>query len=289
MNDESQRWSAWIGRSERRRDVLEPARAEALQATLGLESPVPGPDEPLPPLWHWLYFWTPAPAGKLGPDGHPARGGLLPPIDLPRRMWAGSRIAFRRPLVIGREVERVSTIDDVQAKLGRSGRLAFVTLRHRISDAGALCVEEEHDIVYREAPISGAPSRPAVSPAERSLPAAPPWTHEVRPDPVLLFRYSALTFNGHRIHYDPDYAREAEGYPGLVVHGTLLATLMVELARRERRAATVTAFRLRALSPLFDTAPFTVAGEPAADGTSAQLWVVGPEGEVAMDGGVDLA
>lgn len=277
MTEALERWRAWLGRREETRDLLDLNRARAMQATLGVEDRPLQAGDPLPPLWHWLYFWSVAPASAIGPDGHAARGGFLPAIELPRRMWAGSRVRFPAPLPLGAEAKRESEITAVDFKEGRSGQLAFVTVRHRVSAAGALAVEEEHDIVYRAAPQPGETPRPG-SPA----PADPPWQRAVRPDPVLLFRYSALTFNGHRIHYDQPYVTGVEGYPGLIVHGPLLATLMVELARRAA-GRPVTNFAFRALRPIFDTAPFTVAGAPEGD-SDAKVWVADPERFLAMDG-----
>lgn len=284
-SDDQARWRAWIGRRQSQSDVIDVQRARALQATLDDEGAPLEAGDPLPPLWHWLYFWSVAPASALGPDGHPARGGFLPPIEsLPRRMWAGSRVTFARPLPLGAEAERSSVIADVQVKEGRSGSLAFVTVRHEVSIEGAVALSEEHDIVYRQA------ARPdAKGPPGEPAPRDAAWTRAIQPDPVLLFRYSALTFNGHRIHYDHPYVTGTEGYPGLVVHGPLLATLMIEQVRTHLPAATVAAFSFRALSPIFDTAPFAVAGQPAEDGTHADVWVADPAGTLAMRGDVTLA
>lgn len=283
--EDQARWRAWIGRRQSQSDRIDVERARAMQATLDDAGPALDAGEPLPPLWHWLYFWSVAPGAALGPDGHPARGGFLPPIDaLPRRMWAGSRLTFHRPLPLGMTAERASTIADVQVKEGRSGRLAFVTVRHEVTVEDELALTDEHDIVYRE------PARPGAKPAVGTpAPRAPAWSRAVRPDPVLLFRYSALTFNGHRIHYDHPYVTGVEGYPGLVVHGPLLATLMIEQVRRHLPAVAVTGFSFRALSPIFDTAPFTVAGQPSADGARADLWVADPDGTLAMRGEATLA
>ncbi len=279
-----ERWRDWIGRETVAEDRIGADRAQALQATLDDPGPPLRPGDPLPPLWHWIYFWTVAPAATLGPDGHPERGGLLPPIELPRRMWAGSRVTFLRALQVGAAATRRSRITEVQFKEGRSGPLAFVTVRHEISAGGEACIEEEHDIVYRAAPVPGEQPPPG-----EPAPTDAPWRREVTADPVLLFRYSALTFNGHRIHYDLKHATGTEGYPGLVVHGPLLATLMLELLRAERPAARVTAFHFRAIGPIFDTAPFTLAGRPADGGKSAELWIAGPDGTYATRGSVDLA
>jgi len=282
--DDTARWRDWIGRSEAAEDVIDPVRARALHAALDLPGAPPGPGDPLPPLWHWLYFWTTPPASTLGPDGHPERGGFLPPIDLPRRMWAGSRITFPRPLPIGSTAQRRSTIADVRMTQGRSGRLAFVTVRHEISAAGEVCVVDEHEIVYRAPPVPDEVAQPG-----KPAPDQASWRRDWRADPVLLFRYSALTFNGHRIHYDRTYVTEVEGYPGLVVHGPLLATLMVELVREHDPAADITAFEFRARRPIFDGTPFTVCGAPSGDGSRAELWIADADGAIATTGRVEIA
>jgi 3-methylfumaryl-CoA hydratase len=262
----------WVGKTEQLHDVVRPDAVAALAATLDQ----PLPDGFLPPLWHWINFWSVAPASQLGDDGHPRRGGFLPPVPLPRRMWAGGRLTFPAPVPIGAALTRTSSILDVKDKAGASGRLVFVTVRHEIRCGGHIAVTEEHDIVYRDLPAPDAPP-----PAPRPAPAEASWSREIRPDPVLLFRYSALTFNGHRIHYDRSYVTEVEGYPGLVVHGPLIATLLMELLRAELPAARVTAFSFRAVSPLFDINPFTVCGRPEGDGR-VSLWALNHRGELAM-------
>lgn len=274
-------WAKWVGRSELLRDTISAGRVQALQATLDDTEPPLHPGDALPPLWHWAYFWSLAPTASLGPDGHAARGDFLPPIPLPRRMWAGSRVAFPRILEVGAAVTRHSTIKSVAEKSGRSGRLAFVTVEHVIADAQGPFIVEEHDIVYREAGEKGAPLPPGEAP-----PAAGAWRQEVVPSPVLLFRYSALTFNGHRIHYDHPYATQEEGYPGLVVHGPLLATLMIGQLRRHLPQARATQFSFRARRPIFDTRPFTVCGAPDEPTRQADLWVEDPDGYLAMQGKV---
>jgi len=234
----------------------------------------------LPPLWHWLYFLPVARQSQIGADGHPARGGFLPPIALPRRMWAGSRVDFHRPVTIGERIRRESTIADVQHKRGRTGDLVFVVVRHEIHGSGTLAITEEQQIVYR-----GAVEAPAKPAAAAAPPAAPPrnadWQRVVHPDPVLLFRYSALTFNGHRIHYDRPYATGEEGYPGLVVHGPLLATLVLDAFHAAHPAVRVGHFEFRAQRPLFDTADFVVAG--ARDEAGFALWAADTLGNVAVD------
>lgn len=284
MSPDMERWRDWIGREEASQDNIDLGRARALQATLDDPGGLLESGNPLPPLWHWIYFWTVMPGAALGPDGHPIRGGFLPPIELPRRMWAGSRVTFRHVLPLGSSAARNSRIMDIQFKQGHSGDLAFVTVRHQIAVDGRSCIEEEHDIVYRTAARPGETPRPG-----QAAPAQALWRREIRPDPVLLFRYSALTFNGHRIHYDLPHATGVEGYPGLIVHGPLLATLMVDLVRSERPEARIARFEFRALRPIFDTAPFTVAGQPSDDGKSAEIWVADSEGFLTMQGRVDFA
>lgn len=263
----------WVGRVREARDLASPQRIAALHATLARDDP--SPDE-LPPLWHWTLFHDATPQRELGPDGHPRRGGFLPPVPLPRRMWAGGRVEFVAPIRAGDALRRVSTVRSVDAKQGRSGPLAFVTVEHAIHGPEGLALREEHDIVYR-----GLPDPDAVVPPPPPAPADAAFGRETTADPVLLFRYSALTFNSHRIHYDRRYVTEVEGYPGLVVHGPLVATLLVELLRRERPGFELARFEFRALQPLFDTAPFGLHGRIDADGRAA-LWATAPDGTLAM-------
>ena len=267
---------SWIGRDRTSADTIDARRAAALAATLDLET-APGDGEPLPPLWHWLGFLPCDRASDLGEDGHAKRGGFLPPVPLPRRMWAGSRFEFHRPWRVGVPAERVSTVRSVDLKEGRSGSLVFVTVEHALRDGDGPLLNEWHDIVYREPAAPG-----STPPPPKQAPDEAPWRWPLVPDPVLLFRYSALTFNGHRIHYDRSYATGVEGYPGLVFHGPLQATLLLELLRRERPDADVAEFRFRALRPVFDTAPLAACGAPADDGT-VRLWIRDAEGALAMD------
>jgi 3-methylfumaryl-CoA hydratase len=252
----------WIGRSQAASDVLDPARSNALDIALGGEGALKAGD-PLPLLHHWLYFWDVKPPAGLGHDGHPAKGGLLPPVSLPRRMWAGGRLTFHRPLPLGASVTRTSTIAAVTEKSGRSGTLVFVTVRHVLDAGEGPAVSEEQDLVYRE---------PAAHQASAPDPAAAPqaeWLDTVNPDPVLLFRYSALTMNGHRIHYDRPYAMAEEAYPALVVQGPLQASLLMRLAVT-RIGAPITGFDFRGQQPAFDGAPLHVCGGPTAEG--AEVW-----------------
>jgi 3-methylfumaryl-CoA hydratase len=256
-------FSAWIGRSEEALDMLEPGRSAALLAALSSHASVEI-GAPLPLLHHWLYFWAVRPPVELAMDGHPARGAFLPPITLPRRMWAGGRLNFSRPLIIGEQVSRVSTIRGIEEKMGRTGPLIFVTIEHRISGESGLAVVEEQDLVYREAALPGS----ILPPAETSLPEGD-WQRDLIPDPVLLFRYSALTMNGHRIHYDMPYAMRVEAYPGLVVQGPLQATLLADLAARSL-SRPLDSFAFKGLSPAFAGAPLHLRGEPNQCGAS--LW-----------------
>ena len=268
----------WEGRSETAGEQISVAPARGLSATLDrADDQTPGAGMELPPLWHWLYFLPRAPQREIGPDGHPRRGGFLPPVPLPRRMFAGARLQWDRPLQVGSDVQRQSTIASVTHKAGRTGDLVFVVLRHQFTDARGLALTEEQDIVYRAAAQPG-----DVAPPPQPAPQDAAWSREIVPDPVLLFRYSALTFNGHRIHYDRQYATGVEGYPGLVVHGPLLATLLAELAGRENPRARIAGFSFKAVRPIFDLHPFRVCGKPAADGRSAQLWAQDHEGFLAM-------
>ena len=267
-------YSDAIGRTETHVQMISADRAAALAATLDLDE-APADGDPLPPGWHWLYFNPFVQRRNIGPDGHPKRGGFLPAVTLPRRMWAGGRLKYLQPLRIGTEAEKNSEIIDVKAKSGRAGSLVFVTVRHRLSQNGTLCIEEEQDIVYREAAAPGAPKpvpAPAPDGAARSM--------VVTPDPVLLFRYSALTSNGHRIHYDRSYARDEEDYRDLVVHGPLTATLLQGFATAGQSARLAT-FSFRGMAPLFGDRPFTLEAA-ARDGDALTLWAKGPEGELAM-------
>lgn len=275
----------WVNQTESARDQVTPAPFAALAATLNRDHATPHDGVALPPLWHWLYFLPIHRQDQLGPDGHPVRGGFLPPVPLPRRMWAGGRLQFHRPLCVGDRIARASRIVDVSCKEGRTGPLVFVLVRHEISSDAGLAISEEHDIVYRDNPRpQGVHSRPDESPPKARLaPNDALWSREIAPDEVLLFRYSALTFNGHRIHYDRRYVTQVEGYPGLVVHGPLIATLLVDLFERNMPGAAVASFRFRAVKPLFDTAPFLVCGTPELDGKTIRLWARDAEGSLTMD------
>jgi 3-methylfumaryl-CoA hydratase len=272
-----------VGKTEILDDSIGAAPVAALAATLDRDDPTPQAGMVLPYLWHWLYFLPHARQSEIGEDGHPKRGGFLPPVPLPRRMWAGGRLEWHQPLCVGESIQRTSGIASVSHKSGRSGDLVFVLVKHAIHHAQGLALSEEHDIVYRDAPAAdAAPIAPQVAPKDAD------WSRTITPDDVLLFRYSALTFNGHRIHYDRRYVTTVEGYPGLVVHGPLIATLLMDLLRRQMPQAQVKKFEFRAVRPCFDTAPFQVCGKVDADGKTIQLWAQDMDGFLAMQATVTL-
>ena len=274
----------WQGRTETLDDLITPAPLRALSATLDRDDPLPVPGTDLPPLWHWLFFLPHHRQSEIGPDGHAKRGGFLPPVPLPRRMWAGGRLQWHAPLCVGDTVQRRSRIESVTHKSGRTGDLIFVLVKHELHGPAGLALTEEHDIVYRAAPQPGDPV-PAPTRAE----ADAPWQRSLQPDDVLLFRYSALTFNGHRIHYDRRYVTEVEGYPGLIVHGPLIATLLLDLLRRHMPQARVQRFEFKAVRPTFDIHPMRVNGRPSADGKTVALWANDHEGWLTMQGTATLA
>ncbi|WP_257883854.1 acyl dehydratase [Roseobacter insulae] len=249
-------------------DPLDPARAQALQATLGASADLAVGDE-LPPFFHQLYFWTPHPPDHLGRDGHPKTGGLIPDMGLPRRMWAGGRMLFHQPLRLGFSADRRSVCTASEEKSGRSGALGLVTLRHDIYQDATLCLTEFQDLIYREDSDPNAPApQPAIARTDEDN------LQKTAFDTTLLFRYSALTFNGHRIHYDEDYARNVEGYSGLVVHGPLLAQYLMLMA--QRLLGRLKAFEFRATAPLmhWETAELCQRGHA--------LWVRAPDGRQCM-------
>ncbi len=271
----------WIGKTETTSDYLDAGRARRMQVTLDRPASVSNGDE-LPPFWHYLYFHAEVPASSLKEDGHEKLGRFLPPVALPRRMWAGGTVTINRPLVIGETCTKTSTIRDVVSKSGRSGPLCFVTVDHDFEVDGEHRMTERQKIVYREMPAAGSPpTRQTPAPDGSSA------TFMVKPDPVLLFRYSALIFYGHRIHYDVDYARDVEGYPGLVVHGPLLAALAGELGRNQHPQKQPKMLEIRAVSPLFAPEPFHVETRDEADVT--RTWVRGPDGALAMTVDVTFA
>ena len=266
--------AAWCGKQTVVSSDLSCADLNKLAATLDLDSGGLDTGATLPPLWHWVFFQQPAPHSQLDVDGHAKRGKFLPPVALPRRMWAGSRVEFLQPLRAGQTAQQRSTISAVDSKAGKSGPLVFVRVTHEISQRETLCLREEQDIVYREVSSRIAHGQTPDYEAE--------YSRTVTADPALLFRYSALTFNAHRIHYDRDYARDVEQYPGLVVHGPLLATLVLDLWRRNNNGGTLLKFNFRALAPVFDLTPFRLCGRrPDIEGR-CRLWVENSDGQVCL-------
>lgn len=266
--------AGWIGRSETAADEASPLLARRMAGLLDRDAP--GPGEVWPHCWIWALFWPALRHDATGADGHAARGGFLPPIALPRRMWAGSRILVETPIRVGDAVARRSTITKVAEKAGRAGRLCFVTVEHKLTVAGEARLTEIQTIAYRDA---GGPAAATDEPGP-GADFEPMWHRRVVPDAVLLYQYSAATFNTHRIHYDHPYATGVEGYPGLVVHGPLTATLLMELLAASLPDARPRDFQVTALRPLFAPAPFTLGGR--ADGDAFRLLAVTEDGHPAM-------
>ena len=267
----------WIGRTETVSDLATAWPIAAMNATLDRRDPAPVEGDAIPPGWHWLYFLETTPASELGHDGHARRGGFLPPVELPRRRWAGGRVEFRRPLRVGEQLRRDSEILSVDSKRGKSGALVFVTVRHTVYGSNEVATVEEHDIVYREAAKPGEPP-----PQAKPAPVHAQWRREILPDEVMLFRFSALIFNAHRIHYDLNYVRKEEGYPGLIVHGPLQTLLILDLCRRN--GVEVKKLDYRAVHPVFHTERLTVGGSASEDASKIDLWTANGAGNYAMAG-----
>jgi 3-methylfumaryl-CoA hydratase len=278
MTIDIQHLRKWVGNTERNTDVLTARLAAGLRTTLEYAGGFPEEGDVASSTIHWCLAPQIEAMSNLGPDGHPARGGFLPPVPLPRRMWAAGELVFHDQFCVGDCVVRESRIEDVTSKEGRSGALCFVTVRHSLSTERGLAIEERHDIVYREA-ASGL-NAIAAAPQAQTAPK-PQWKCQFLPDPVLLFRYSALTFNGHRIHYDRDYCRTVEGYPGLIVHGPLQATMLVEFATSIRDKRTPKRFTFRSVGPLFDGGVATLNASETERG-SLDMWISDANGRKSM-------
>jgi 3-methylfumaryl-CoA hydratase len=273
----------YIGRRQETTDVLYPGPANLLRLALGrLEGELREGDA-LPPAWLALYFLPRVASADLRPDGSPHDSGVVPDLPLPRRMFAGERVRLLRPLRFGERLRRETELADLSVKSGGTGTLVFATIVSRVYDADGLALEDQRRTVFREEVKAGERNQ-----APRREPAPPdaPWRRTVTPEPVLLFRYSALTFNSHRIHYDRTWAMDVEGYPGLVVHGPLTTTLLIDFARDHAGGRRIANYTTQARAPLFDTAPFELRGRPTARGCEA--WAVTPEGTVAMSAEVEL-
>lgn len=284
QNDSQQQFQEWIGKAQSASSILTIAPMEGLAATLDRDVTTFSAGDALPPLWHWLYFLEASKQSTLAADGHPQRGDFLPPIPLPRRMWAGSRIDFIRPLLVGERIERRSTIQSIKLKQGRSGSLGFVCVAHELSDSTGPVLIEEHDIVYRDMPTEKvSPQTPLKADEDHDF------VRTITPDPTLLFRYSALTFNAHRIHYDRTYAKDVESYAGLVVHGPLLATFLLELFADTYPDSTLSGFSFKAIRPVFDTEPFQICGTKADSTGNVKLWIADSTGNLCMEARAELA
>jgi len=277
MSDSTANYDGWVGRQEVLEGLVTAYNSDAMAATLDRDDPPLRDGDPIPPGWHQFYIREVVKLADTAADGHPKRGGFVPPIPLPRRMWAGTKSTFHRPVRVGERLRKTTTIEAVTPKTGKTGRLVFLTLKHEIESGGELAVTEIQESVYREAAKPG-----AAPPVPPPAPGAAVWKRTIHPTPVLLFRFSALTMNSHRIHYDRAYVTEVEKYPGLLVHGPLTHTLLLDLFRRENPGATLETFAVRAVSPLYDIHDFTVEGAPGADGRSASLWALNHEGRLAM-------
>ncbi len=284
QSEQEQHFQDWVGREQSSSDVLTNAPMEGLAATLDRADRSFSVGEPMPALWHWLYFLQPARQSEIAADGHPRRGEFLPPIPLPRRMWAGSRLSFKHPLLVGETITRRSEIKSVNIKQGRSGKLGFVCVAHEISDGAGVVLKEEHDIVYRDMPSQNVAAAPPLA-----IDTKPDFARTITPSPAMLFRYSALTFNAHRIHYDRAYAMGVEHYPGLVVHGPLLATLLLELFHDNNPGAALLHFEFKALRPIFDNYPFQCCGRKIDESGASKLWVADHDGNLCLEARAEVA
>lgn len=283
MTAELEHLKKWIGEQESDTDYVTVPAVHRLSATLDRDDAMPKMGDVLPIGWHSTLFPRVVRHSQIGPDGHPARGDFLPPVPLPRRMFAGKRTTFCDALRLGDEVKRVSTIKDVTFKTGRTGQMVFVTVKTDITSPRGLAVSEEQDIVYRQEPDPNAPP-----PAPQPPPGTAVWKSIVTPTEVMLFRYSALTFNGHRIHYDYPYVTKTEGYPGLVMNGGLTTLLVYELARAQAKTP-VKFMSSRNVRPMFVNRPISICGEPSADGKSAKLWTLDDTGALSMSATAEFA
>lgn len=272
--------SGWVGRQETREDIASRASAIGLRAVLDTHVSSDESDSAeLFPLGHWLQFTPTAPMSELGADGHPKLGGFLPPLPLPRRMWAGSSITYHEPITVGQHLTRTTTIERITPKKGTSGQLCFIVLRHNVKAEGVLALTERQTLVYREAVEINPAASPTARPPREDSTAPHGWDWEVarRPDEATLFRYSALTFNTHRIHYDHPYATGVEGYPGLVVHGPLVATYLMDSFLQNRPGAVPTKFEFSASAPSFARELLRMVGRADGEG-SEDLAIIGPDG-----------
>ena len=277
MNEEEIK--SWLGHEIEQKDIIDSNRVRAMGALLDRDNLLFEYGTPLPPCWHWAFCLDTTPQSKLGMDGHPKKGGFLPDLGLPRRMWAGSRLKFHYSPEIGSSITKKSKISSITPKSGKSGKLVFILVKHDWYVDGVKFIEEEQDIVYRDITRTGQTSK-GVSPVKKSA----EWSMNVTPDSALLFRYSAVTFNSHRIHYDRPYCLNEEGYPGLVVHGPLIATILIEFFQTNNPNAIIKEFSFRAVSPLFEGQTFSVNGCKEKDNGWYDVWAENSQGSLATKG-----
>ena len=285
----------WVGRKQTVTDTISPVQVRQMAATLNDHARMNLPNStPLPAGWHWLYFNPMAVQSLLGEDGHPKRGDFLPPVALPRRMWAGGRLTWHRPFQAGASVDKASEIISVTRKTGRTGEMVFVTVAHRYTDTQGLLLTEEHDIVYRGMPSEAEKTAlqtlaAQIQSGEHSFERQGEHSQAINADAVMLYRYSAATFNGHRIHYDVDYCRSVEGYPGLVVHGPLIATLLLGFIENQVAPGRfIKSFEFRAMRPTFDLSGFHLHASKAPEADVWQLWSTNNTGHIGIEASVTL-
>ena len=283
MTDNLERLKDWIGKTEFIEERASTGRAQGLAALLD-KPDTPREGEPMGLMDHWCFFKPRVRQSDIGPDGHPKRGGFMPPVPLPRRMFGGFRTTYHKPLILGEMMRKEATIKAVQIKSGQTGTLVICTVSNRFSGESGLAIEEEHDFVYRDNSPKDAKEGSSNSGKTTVAPEDFEFSREITPDPVMLFRYSACTFNGHRIHYDYKYVTEVEGYPGLIVHGPLIATFLMELSLANNPDRKVRSYTFQARSPLFENNSFTVAGKPSGGGSA--LWPITPDGRISATGAV---
>ena len=274
-----------VGQKETTADVITAAQANLLRLTFGRPEPELKDGDVLPPGWHVIYFTPRIATGELRPDGTPARSAIMPDMPLPRRMFAGQAFRFHRPLRIGQSVRQETELTDVSVKSGSTGTMVFTTVVSRIHGPDGLAIEDERRIVYREEVKPGDRNQ---APRREPAPTDVPWRRTAAADPIVLFRFSALTFNSHKIHYDREWATKTEGYPALVVHGPFTQTLLIDFARDHAGGRAFASFTTQARAPLFEGAPFELRGRLASSGAGADLWAVTPEGTVAMSAQVEF-
>jgi 3-methylfumaryl-CoA hydratase len=277
--------TAHIGRRQESTDVVTAAPANLLRLTFGRGDREFATGDPLPPGWHILYFLPHFGPDELRDDGSPRDAGVVPPMPLPRRMFAGERFRFHRPIRVGETLRRETELADISVKSGGTGTLVFATVVNRIVGPEGLAIEEERRTVFREEVKPGERNQ---APRREEAPADFAWRRRIEPEPILLFRFSALTFNSHRIHYDRTWAVDVEGYPDLVVHGPLTSTLLIDFARDSNPGRAFRAYTTQARAPLFVGAPFELRGRPTPGGRGCELWAVTPEGTVAMSAQAEL-